>query len=154
MSFLGWAGSSISESVSKASISEPPMTSYGELDFSKIRKCSIVELGQEISSEYRKNPIAAEEKYFCKWIYTIGTIFDISKKKYPMFGDEVYVVRIYDCYSGGAFELNCEIADKDSILNLRKGDKIAVCGTFIAGFRDSEKKGFVTDCTFIKKLEK
>lgn len=96
--FIAWAGSMFLDSVSQGledinfSLSysppyPPPTTVHGELDVSRMSYFSILGLFNEVSSKFHKYQLP-QENYITNWlgwIYTTGTIVDISKKKWSRY---------------------------------------------------------------------
>ena len=104
----------------------PPMTADGHMDFSQI-KC--VSLEKFLEDEWVEDSPLVHKKYVNQWIATAGRIHSI---KDSLSKGACEVVLKVEEKGDPLVYLICEInkLQKESLLKLKQGDKIAVCGFY------------------------
>ena len=113
----------------------PPMTAHGHLDFSQIKRVSL----KKLYNEWINDPLLTNKKYARKWIATAGRLDRIEDSLSKGACD--VVIRV----GSSSDFLVCEVNKlrKESLLKLKQGDKIAVCGFYKS---DSESEPRLMYC--------
>lgn len=100
------------------------MASTADIETTKITDETPVDIevsARKLYADYQANEIAADETYKGKVLQVSGTIRDIGNDLL----DNAYITIAGDQYFG---DVQCFIADKSVVANLRKGARITVKG--------------------------